>query len=635
MPIQSLASGARTDGSEGGSEKGDTVLNFDDADIYEVIRTMAALLHINYIVDPNVRGRVTIQTAGAIKPNELFGVFYQILEANGLTAIKEGPLYRITTLKDAARLALPAHHAMDRKALPPGERVVMQIIPLKNIKSEEMTKLLTPFVSSDGTILSDAGSNTLLLVDKSTNIQKALKLVEGFDIDIFEGISYRFYKMNNVPVKDLAPILESAFAPYQGGFRSEVKLIPIERLNMLLVMSHQQQAFEKIAPLLETLDAPSEGTNSQIYIYSVKNAESGDLATLLDSIFSKKAAQATDRRSSEQPQAAAKPESKPQSTLFAVAKETKTDEKLKPAATYTSDLPSATLRGDIRIIPDTTRNLLIIEALPSDWHVIRAVLERLDILARQVLIEAMIAEISLEDSLSLGLEWRYQKGEGQLSTSLLSAATGAGGLQFLIGQTDRWTATLNALASEDKVNILSSPTVLASNEKEARIDISTEIPVASAQFQYGGSTDESVLQTSIEYRNTGIILNVTPYINENGMVTMDISQEVSEQASDVIVGDQIYPSFFKRSVATTLTVGNNQTIVIGGLIRENKSDNLSGVPFLSKIPILGFLFGKNVKSGSKSELIILITPRVIVNLGDVEAVTDEFKTKVQRIWQPS
>jgi hypothetical protein len=175
-------------------ESGQVTLNFDDADIYEVIRTMAALLRINYIVDPSVRGRVTIQTAGTIRPDELFGVFFQILEANGLTAIKDGPVYRITTLKEAARLPLSAQLGVNPSNMDPGERVVMQILPLKNIKSAEMAKLLTPFISADGTILSDADSNTLLLVDRNTNVQKALKLVEAFDIDVFEGSPTAFSK---------------------------------------------------------------------------------------------------------------------------------------------------------------------------------------------------------------------------------------------------------------------------------------------------------------------------------------------------------------------------------------------------------------------------------------------------------
>jgi general secretion pathway protein D len=250
---------------------------------------------------------------------------------------------------------------------------------------------------------------------------------------------------------------------------------------------------------------------------------------------------------------------------------------------------------------------------------------------RQVLIEAMIAEISLDDRTQFGVDWSYSRGDGSYPTAhLLSAAldSSLGGLQYVVGQTKRWSATLTALASENKVNILSSPTVLASNDKPATINISTEVPVASAQYRYSDSSSQPVTTTNIEYRNTGIILDVTPHINESGLVSMEISQEVSEQEGEVIVAGESYPSFFQRTVNTTLTVSHNQTIVIGGLIRENRSTGKSGVPGINKIPIIGSLFGTDSESSSKTELIILITPRVIVNLNDVDLVTEGFKSKI-------
>jgi general secretion pathway protein D len=210
---------------------------------------------------------------------------------------------------------------------------------------------------------------------------------------------------------------------------------------------------------------------------------------------------------------------------------------------------------------------------------------------------------------------------------------GGSGFRYTIGMTDRWKSALAFLASENKVNILSSPSILASDNKEARIDISTEIPIPSVQYKVYESGTEPVLETTIEYRDTGVLLSVTPHINERGLVTMDINQEVSEQSEYISIGveDETYPSFYKRSVNTTLTVKHAQTIVIGGLIKETKSEGSAGAPWLSKIPIIRYLFGKEKKSVSKTELIILITPYVIVSLEDVDAVTEEFKRKVGSI----
>ena len=316
-------------------------------------------------------------------------------------------------------------------------------------------------------------------------------------------------------------------------------------------------------------------------------------------------------------------------------KETKTEKasearKKSVSIGKTETTGSGTLKGEINITADKIRNALIINAVPADYRVIENILRQIDVLPRQVLIEVTIAEISLDESTELGIEWTYLKGPGGLGTSLLGASLGSSGFAYTIGRTERWTSALAFLASEDKVNILSSPSVLASDNKEAKIDISTEVPVASAEYQYT-SGEEPVLETTIEYRDTGVLLSVTPHINECGLVTMDINQEVSEQSQYVGVGGKEYPSFYKRSVNTTLTVKHAQTIVIGGLIRKTKSEGAAGAPWLSKIPIIRYLFGKETKSVSKTELIILITPHVIVSLNDVDAVTEEFKKKVGSI----
>jgi general secretion pathway protein D len=273
---------------------------------------------------------------------------------------------------------------------------------------------------------------------------------------------------------------------------------------------------------------------------------------------------------------------------------------------------------------------LIIEAAPIDYQIIKNLLKQLDVMPRQVMIEVTFAEITLDESTAMGVEWSYIKGNENLSTSLLKATMGDSGLNFTVGNPDRWTAALSALATENKVNILSSPSIMASNSMPASIDISQEIPVASSQYQYT-TGDNPLLETDIEYRDTGIMLSVTPNINEHGLVTMDIDQEISEQASNVSVGGQDYPSFFKRSTTTTLTVQSGQTIVIGGLIRETKSDGVSGTPWFNNIPVLDFLFGQTSDSTSKTELIILISPYVIETPDDVDAVTQEFTNKLSAL----
>jgi general secretion pathway protein D len=616
-------------------EGSEIVLNFDDADIYEVIRMMAELLKINYIVDPAVRGKVTIHTSGKLSTADLFPVFYQVLEANGLTAVREGSLYKIVPAKEAPRLPMVSRIGRDAEGISAGDKIIIQIIPLQYISVAEMTKLLTPFVSAQGVILAQEASNTMVVVDKGINILKVLRLVDAFDVDIFAKVHHRFFPLAFMNAAEMIKVLETLFTT-KGAGSGDLKFVGIDRLNMVLGISSTPGIFQRVEVLVKQLDIPGDVSDPRIYVYYVKNGAAKELGDVLNQVFSKEGTAGKSKekepqkrqpypaRSPEEPQ----PTDKPPAMGNPFAMETTAPGGVAESGGGAGTLQSlsGTLRSEVRIIPDEVRNALIIQAIPTDYRVIESTLDRIDVLPRQVLIEVTIAEISLDSALQLGVEWNYVKGPGSLSTSLLSAKAGVSGLQYVVGQTARWSAALSALASENKLNVLSSPSILASDNKEATINISTEIPVASSQYTYTTGS-EPLLQTTIQYRNTGLILSVTPHINDRGLVTMLVKQEVSDQAQNVLVGGSSYPSFFKRSVDTTLTVQHGQTIVIGGLMKETKSDNHSGVPVLNRVPVLKWVFGKQDTSRTKSELIILITPHVITSLEDVDAVTQEFKRK--------
>ncbi|MDO8720898.1 MAG: secretin N-terminal domain-containing protein [Syntrophales bacterium] len=611
-------------------DNGQVSFDFDDADIYAVIRTMADLLKINYIIDPTVSGKVTIHTAGLLKVEDIFPVFYQTLEVNGLTAVKEGNVYRILKLKDASRMPIASRLVREAKDIPPEERIIIQIIPLKFISAQEVTKVITPFISADGTIISEEGSNTLLVVDKGINIFKVLKLVEVFDVSVFEKINYRFYTLENINAEDAVKLLREVSLS-AGGSKDDVKFIPINRLNTLLIVSSSPDVFGRVDAFIRQIDIPGEGAqSSQIYIYSVKNGMATELGEILKSIFGK-GGEITKGAGKESvptnPFAKGYTEKK---TTGATSTTAATSAPATPAATAaTATGPSVTLRGDIRITTDSIRNALIIEAIPGDYQIVEKILGRLDVLPRQVLIEVVIAEISLGKGTELGIEWTFKK-DNWTDTGSLSASVGASGLQYALGLSQKWQATLHALANDSKLNIISSPSVLASDNKQAKIDVTTEVPIPSTSYNYisGG---ENVLETKVEYRNTGVILDVTPHINEYGLVTMDISQEVSNVGTLLKVAGKDYYSFDTRKILTSLTVKHNQSIVIGGLISSKKSDAASGVPWLVKIPLIRWLFGTETKSLSKSELIVMITPHVITSLDDVDAVSEEFKKKIGNV----
>jgi general secretion pathway protein D len=602
-------------------------LNFEDAELSEVIRTLANLLKLNYILDPNVKGKVTINTAGALDKKSLLSVFFQILEVNGLTAVKQGQLYRIVDTKDASRMPIAILKGQNQGEVPPEEKIIIQIIPLKFISAQEMSKLITPFVSAAGAIVSSEAANTLLVVDKGINVLKILKLVEAFDLDVFGEFTHSFYKVQYMDVETLVRTLTQLFSPLRGGRAPDVRFIALDRLNTLLTISSNPRTVLKVQDFIQKVDVPGDGVQPQVYVYSVRNGVAKELSIVLNTVFGLSGAE-RERRG--KPPAPTQPTNPLMTDYLQQKQEQKVEEKERgkiEEKPLTEAIAPGSLRGEIKITADETRNALIIEATPRDYRVVEKVLERLDVLPRQVLIEATLAEITLDKSLELGVEWNYLSAP-RSATVLQSGSIGATGLKFVIGQTERWTAALNALAAEDKVKIISSPSVLASDNKTAKIEISREIPLASSQYQYPTAATQPLLETTIQYRDTGIILKVTPHINESGLVSMDISQEVSEQSAPVLVGGSTYPSFFKRSVQTTLTVNHRQTIVIGGLMGDRREESTSGVPCLINLPILGWIFGDWKTTTTRTELVIVLTPHIVANLEDAEVVSKEFKDKL-------
>jgi len=565
--------------------------------------------------------------------------------------VKEGDFYKIIPLKDASRLPVVSRFGREGEIGAPGERIIIQLIPLQFISPDEMTKLLTPFVSANGVILSHPGSNTLVVVDKSLNINKILRLVDVFDINIFDNVHYRIYPLKHMVPEDMGGILEDIFTAYGARENLPMKFIAISSLNLLMVVSSTPDVFPRIDSFIAELDVASEEVVHKIYVYYVKNGEASNLAEILQNVFSGEGGSVggqsagTSKKTSgssysrnpfgESSMRDRDEDERTNSGDSTRETGTSTSTSTTPKGTTSATLSKGektnggTLKDDVTITADEIRNALIIDAVPSDYRVIAEILKKLDILPRQVLIEATIAEITLDKSDQLGVEWSFGSAVIGKPTSF-AATLGASGLKYSLGVTEKWYAELNALASKNKVNVLSSPHVLASDNKEARMDVSREIPVASASYRYSSSTDP-VTETSIQYRDTGVILTVTPHINERGLVTMEISQEVSDQSEDVQVAGQRYPSFFKRTVNTTLTVRDGQTLVIGGLIKDKESSSFAGVPCLINAPVLRYLTGTGSESLEKTELIILITPRVIINDEDVDIVTTEFKNKVLHV----
>ncbi len=601
-------------------ETGTVTFNFDDADLYEVIRVMGEILNINYIVDPGIRGSVTIHTSGSLKRRDLYSIFHQILELNGLAAVQEGNLVKIIKANDISRMpGIPY----------PGGGRIIQLVPLRYVDAGEVTKLLAPFTSSDGVIVSDQGSNTLLIVDRAVNMPKLVDLIKVFDVDVFENIQHKFYRLYNIEADEAGKLISQVVSAQ--GAKDVYGFIPIKRTNTLLVTCKKPRDFVRIDELVEKIDETNDLAEPQIYVYYVRNGQADELSELLGTVF-QETTSSKDKKNEllkQTPDTPPSPEAV-KKELFPSSGVKKTTQTKGEAVT--GEGSGGSLRGEVRITPDTIRNALIINALPSDYRIVKRLLDQVDILPRQVLIEAIIAEITLSDSIKLGVDWEYNS-EGGYTDGLVTGTISESGLSLVLGLSDKLKSSAEANETNSDVNILSSPRLLASDNKEAKINIADQIPVATTTYDYTESTT-GILETDIQYRDTGIILSVTPHINDRGLVSMEISQEVSDFKENFEVAGSSYPSFTERKVETSLTVQHGQTIVIGGLIREKNDKTQQGVPFLSQIPVIGFLFGQHNTTKDKVELIILITPWVIRNQDDIDEVTREFKTKVGTIITP-
>ncbi|HUT84049.1 MAG TPA: type II secretion system secretin GspD [Thermodesulfobacteriota bacterium] len=606
-------------GLKAGGGKQRVTLDFDNADIYEVINALADIIGMNYIIDPAVKGKVNIHTSGEVDKNQILPILEIIFEMNNIAAVKTGDIYKIIPIKEAkTRPLMPeTGREMKEEDLQSPDRMRIQFVPLRYIPVGEMSKLLKPFLTKAGEIMEYPKNNVMIVVDTNINVKRLLSMVDTVDVSYFEGMNVKFYELKNADVKDLAKEMETIFGALGIGKGTDkgvgVNFIPLERMNMMLVIvSQMPDILAKVDDWVVKLDEINTDVEEQIFIYFLENSKATDVGDILNKVYG----EGVETK---------KKEGTP-------VRKTPTKPGATPAAT-------ATVAGKIKIVTDEVTNALIIRATTSDYNIIKKTIQLLDIVPRQVLIEVLIAEISLGDDTQFGVDWNFKKkdvgvgGETGTFDSILNnnipttLASPAAGYTAVFAASDLY-ARLYAYAGENRLNVLSSPHILAANNKEAKIEVGQEVPIVTSEYapDIAGTTD--VTSRSIQYRDTGILLTVTPRINEKGLVAMDISQEVSQVSDQTIVGISS-PIITKRSAKTSLVVQNGSTIVIGGLIQEQKERSMSGIPFFSKIPLLNYFFSYTKDKVTKTELVILITPHTIRSLEEADLITKEFKDKIE------
>ena len=607
------------------------VFNFDNADLYEVIRVMAEIMKISYIVDPRVKGVVNIHTVGQIPFEDVFSIFQSILKLNGATAVKKGNVYEIGPFGDAKKSYVPPSTGLEPGKLFPEEKYTTQIISLKYIPAAEVSKIIKPFLSDGADIIEHPPHNILIINDLASNIRKSLDIIALFDIDIFAEMKVRIYPILNADVTEVAKEMERIFSSFEVSTKSGrgvgITFTPITRINSLLAVSSIPNIFERVEGWLKELDkTPAEGTKLSVFVYYVQNAKAKDIAEVLKQIF------------------VSSKEKKPEFRERVVASEP-TPRGVRPSTPTPTAPPKeeagAVPEGEINIVVDETNNALVIRAFQRDYRSIIEIVKKLDLYPKQVLIDVLLAEITLDNTTQFGIEWsRFLTSHPPNAQEVVvgarppadpfSQALTAIGLRYSIVELGgRVSAAIRAAATRGRLKVISSPHILASNNKEAKIQVGSSQPILTSTYTTTATAATNVVEGTIEYKDIGIILTVTPRISDGGLVAMEISIEDSTVDTTTLGNLTFVPVFGKRTAKTVLSILEGQTIVIGGMIQDSKNVTKSGIPFLSRIPLLGALFGTHAYTLGKTELILLMTPHIISDQIQSDTVTREFREKVE------
>ena len=629
-------------------------LNFEGADIREVIQGLAAGLCIHYSIDPRVQGAVTLRTASKIRGQDLFPLFHQILRIHGIAAVKVGDIYHIAPVGEAkTKVPLLSGSSGQRRTASAQDEFVIELIRLEHIAATAMTEILQPFVSPGGDVVAYPRGNLVILVDLASNVERLRDLIAAFDTDTFRTLHTQIYRIEHANVEDLGKELASILQPYgvtvENAEERGLYIVPLTRLNAIVVFGFNEEIFSQIEKWIRVLDVPPEkGGGRTVYVYAVENSKAADLADVLGDLYGGGGGGGSRRRRDREGNQDAD----------------RSDGDSGAGRERGGGLGGRGSRGGgggsvliepiegetplfkevVRIVADEISNSLIVLATPRDYDKIREVLIRLDVVPRQVLIEAIIAEIGLTGDLQFGIEYAFATGKigdilgttGGSGTSgaLLQAGAkkavdiGGGGIFSVITDQDHFVSLINAVNSRSRVNILATPHVIAADNREAHILIGEEVPILT-------STQQSTLATanivsSIQYRDTGTILTILPQVNSAGLVNMEIRQEVSD-VGVASFGDTNSPSFTSRETETTVVVQNRESVLLGGIIDERVERTRNGVPFLMDVPVLGRLFRVEQDKRERTELVILITPHVIRDRNEAQIVTEEFTNRVHRL----
>ena len=648
-------------------EGGEVTLNFVNADVREVIDTvLGTTLKLNFIIDPRVQGVVTLRTAQPVPVSQVIGVLEDVLAMNGVALVESGGLYKVVPVEDA----VTAPEILSEGGGGPVrlERGFgLHVIPLRHASAAALREVVEAFVPPGRVLRVDAARNLLVFVGTAAESRDIEDLIATFDVDWMQGMSFALLPLQVADPEAMTAELDKVFGQEEGGaLKGVVQFVPIKRLSAVLVITPQPAYLNQARQWVARLDRGQEGDQRRLYVYYVQNGRAAEIADVLGQVFG----YATSAVQREQP-----PELAPgltptelgggrggtfggsmsgstysgdtglgAGTGFGTTSARRARRQQAEGGTgLGGELGPAALQAEagapenqVRVVADTRNNALVAYATPDEYTKITSALEKLDIVPLQVMIEATIAEVTLNDTLRYGVEWFFDVGDSTITFNTSDTSTPTPtqnlltslfpGFSYLFA-TDDVKIVINALAAVTDVKVVSSPQLLVLDNETARLQVGDQVPILTTTTAVGADPNDVVQE--VEYRDTGVILDIIPRVNASGLVVLDIVQEVSDVAATT--DTTLTPTIRQRQIASTIAVNSGETIALGGLIRDINDNSVTGVPLLSEIPILGNLFKTTTDAVRRTELLVLLTPRVVRDRYDARAMTEDLRKRLRSL----
>lgn len=637
--------------SSSATANGNVVLNLANVPLQQAAKTVLGdLIGVNYVVDPRVDGVVSVQTSSPVSKADALELFQTAIAPIGAVLVQNHGIYRIAPADQAATGAVSTVRDATNSAVT-GSSV--RIVQLKYVAATEVARVLEPMVPKGAIVQADDARNIIALKGSQAEIDSMLDSVSIFDVDVMKGMSFAVVPVKAAQPEKMVDELKAVFASdKEGPLKGRVRFIANTRLGAILVVASNPSYIPRAQSWIRRLDARASGTEPQLHVYQVQNRTAGELAGILQSMFSQemKVVRPTSRNVSPKSKQVSfgSDATKSSTTSIGASDPTmqaglgKTADPMGASRSLNNDLdgPATDMVDNnttlstgaepmMRIVADDTKNSLLIMANDRDYQRVSRVVQGLDVVASQVLIEAVIAEVSLNDDLQFGLQWQFAK-NGTPTATFSNAVTGGvaaafPGFNYAVN-TANIAATLSALNAITHVNIISTPSLMVLDNKTARLQIGDQVPITT-QTATSTVTSQTAIVNSITMQDTGVILSVTPRINESGRVQLDIEQEVSSVVKTT-TSNIDSPTIQQRRVKTTVVVSDGEVLALGGMIQDSASKGSNQLPILGDIPGIGAVFANRKDSVQKTELVILITPKVVRDGTESRLVTEEYRRKM-------